>query len=85
MRRRSCAYRNRAAGASDRSGHHIGASYGLIASRFERRTERAYTIGQCAVSRQRRSAIGAGKVNVSGITGGRVIELIQRRHGEAES
>ena len=85
VRRRSCAYRNRAAGPRDGTCHRVRRGYGLIAGRLERRAEGARAAGQSAVGRQYRAAIAAGEVNRAGVTGRRVVELIQRRHGEVES
>ena len=65
--------------------HRIGRGDRLIARRLERRAECPRAVGQRAVGRQRRSAIAAGEVDRAGVTGRRVVELIQRRHGEAES
>ena len=77
--------RYRSAGARDGSGQHVGRSDGLIARCLKRGAECPCAVSQCAVGRQYCLAIGAGEVDGAGITGGRVVELIQRRHGEAES
>src|SRR5262249_21143628 len=62
----------------------IGGGDGLVARRLQRGAEGAGAVGQRAVARQGRLAVGAGEVDRARVAGRHVVALIERRYREGE-